>query len=263
LTDIRLHIHRYAHPGGVVGFAIKDLSTGKHIAVNGQMSFNPASVIKVPVMVEAFRQAELGKIDMDETMVMRQDNKLTGSGGLQFLPTGSTFTIHRLIFQMITDSDNTATNMLIKKLGAANINATMRELGLRNTVIKDATLLCKLPGCHNTSSPEDMLLLMDKMYRHELVSADVCDQMLGIMEAQHHRWGIPRHLPPTVKIANKPGSLDYVRNDVGIVYAGSHPYILSIFSKNLPSNRRGTLLVASISRSVFEKRTGQIIKARG
>ena len=252
--SITTQIDKYALPGGIVGVSIKDLTTGEYFSINGDVQFNPASVIKVPVMVEAFHQMALGRISMDEKLFLHQQNKIQGSGSIQYLPNGSVFTVKRLINLMITDSDNTATNMLICRLGTKNINQYMRKVGLRHTVLKDPTMFCKLPGKYNLTSPNDMLMLLEKMYKGELVSADASKQMLDIMKAQLHKWGIQRFLPASAIVANKTGSLDFVRNDIGIILDKKHPYILSIFSKQLPSNYYGSVLVGSISKVIFDRR---------
>ncbi|MDD5457296.1 MAG: class A beta-lactamase-related serine hydrolase [Candidatus Margulisbacteria bacterium] len=254
MKDINAQIDKYALPGGIVGIVIKDLTTGEYFSMNGNIIFNPASVIKVPVMVEAFHQVEKGKLSLDERLVLRQENKLVGSGSLQYFRCGKRFSVRRLIELMITDSDNTATNMLVNRLGMQNINEYMRRLGLRHTVIKDPTMFCKVEGQHNITSPVDMVILLEKMYKGTLVSKAASEDMLSIMKGQRHKWGIARFLPPTVTIANKTGSLDFVRNDVGIILDKDKPYVISIFSKHLPSNHYGSILVGSLSKVVYERR---------
>ena len=253
LKEMNIQIDKYALPGGIVGFSIKDLSTNEQFSSNGNQIFNPASVIKVPVMVEAFHQAAQGKLSLDEDLTLHQENKIPGSGSLQWSHAGNVFSIKRLIYLMITDSDNTATNMLIHRLGMGNINAYMHHIGLRHTVIKDPTLLVKKPGHFNLSTPNDMLSLLEKMYKGLLVNPDSSAAMLAIMKEQKHKWGISRFLPVSVVVANKTGSLDYVRNDIGIIYDGDKPYIVSIFSKHLPSNRYGSVMVGALSRVIFER----------
>lgn len=233
---------------------MKDLKTNEYFAINGNMSFNPASVIKLPVMIEAYHQIARGKLSLEEQIVLHQENKLPGSGSLQFLRNGTTYTVKRLIYLMICDSDNTATHMLISRLGMNPINRYMRWLGLKNTVLQDPTMLCKIPGKHNTSSPNDILILLEKMYQGQLVNAQASVEMLDIMKGQLHKWGIQRFLPPTAVVANKTGSVDFVRNDVGIVLDEQHPYALCIFSKQLPSNHSGSVMVGSISRAIYDKR---------
>lgn len=255
-------INQYANPKGVVGVAIKDLTTGEFFSMNGNVSFNPASVIKIPVMVEAYHQVSLGKISLEDRLVLKDKYKLTGSGSLQYFRTGNEFSIRRLIELMITDSDNTATYMLIDKLGMANINEFMKKIGLGQTCIKDPTMLSKDLSKQNSTTPENMLTILEKLYNGEIISKEFSEEMLAVMKRQRHKWGIARYLPKNVTIANKTGSLDYVRNDVGIVL-NDNPYIISIFSKNLPSNKDGSILVGTLSKEVFDNRRLYCLNSQG
>ncbi len=254
LAGIKQEINRYAMPSGVVGIAIKDLTSDESFSLNGNVPFNPASVIKIPVMIEAYHQDSLGIISLNDKMRLSNRFKLPGSGSLQYHQDGELFTVKRLIELMITDSDNTATFMLIDKLGIANINSYMRRCGVYKTIVKDPTMFNKEKGKHNITCPEDMLKLMDKMYNGKLVNAKASNEMLTVMKGQRHKWGIARFLP-NVTIANKTGSLDFVRNDVGIIYANNRPYIISIFSRELPSNRGGSVMVGALSKVVYDVRS--------
>jgi beta-lactamase class A len=255
IADINKQLERYAMPGGVVGMAIKDIQTGDSFSMNGGRSFNPASVIKIPVMIEAYNQMEQGRISFNTELTLEQHNKLPGAGSIQFFRNKSPFTVGRLIELMITDSDNTATAMLIEKLGMYRINATMKKVGMRKTVLRDWTMLNKLPGRHNVTSPEDMLMVMEKMYQGRLISKSASEAMLATMKRQRHKWGIARFLPPTTVIANKTGSLDFVRNDVGIIWQNDKPYIVSIFAEHLPSNHGGSVMVGALSKAIFDNRS--------
>lgn len=254
VADINKQLDRYALPSGVVGLSIKDIESGDSFSMNGNRSFNPASVIKIPVMIEAYNQIDQGRLSLGTELTLEQHHKLTGSGSIQFLRNKSTFTVERLMELMITDSDNTATAMLIERLGMYRINATMRKIGLKKTMLRDWTMLNKLPGRHNTTSPEDMLLVMEKMYKGDLISKSASEQMLATMKRQRHKWGIARFLPPSTVIANKTGSLDFVRNDVGIIWQNNKPYIVSIFGEHLPSNYGGSVMVGALSKAVFDNR---------
>ena len=253
IEDINKQIARYSQPNGIVGMSVKDLTTGQSFSLNSKHPFNPASVIKIPVMIEAFHQRAQGKIKFTDELTLEQRHKIPGCGNIQFFQNGSSFSIERLVDLMITDSDNTATFMLIEKLGKHKINSYMRRIGLRKTIIKDPSMLNKMANQHNTSSPEDMLKIMDKMYRGKLVSKKDSEEMLNIMKRQQHKWGIARFLPASTIIANKTGSVDFVRNDVGIIWKNNKPYIITIFSENLPDNHLGSVMVGALSKTVFDK----------
>ena len=235
---------------GVISVSFTDLTTNKHIGVQDDIKFNPASVIKVPVMVEVFRQVLDGRISLQDKLRMRRTDVIGGSGFLYTQKVGRTYTIRYLTEIMITHSDNTATKMLIDHLGARNINKTMRELGLKDTVIGSSNLL-RAEGL-NYSSPRDMNMLLAQIYHGNILSRDRCQEMMSIMTRQHHKWGIPKYLPGSLRIANKTGTLNYVKNDSGIVFFEGRPYVLSVFTTKKDPNAFGLMWVPQVSRIVYE-----------
>lgn len=235
---------------GIIGISYIDLTSGEYLSINGDHLFNPASVIKVPVMVEAFRQREMGLLNFSQRVTLRSSDKLWGSGSLYFARVGSTYTVRELIETMITHSDNTATKMLIRLLGMKNITGTMRNIGLKHTVLNTSMLL-KAEGL-NYTTPNDMATLMYQLYQLKVVSPQASLDMIGIMLRQQCRWGIPRFLPDTLKIANKTGSLNGVRNDTAIIFYKDKPYILSILTNQMKSNTYAKYLVSKISQYVYE-----------
>ncbi|MGE4169589.1 MAG: serine hydrolase [Candidatus Margulisiibacteriota bacterium] len=240
---------------GQIGVVYYDLTTGESISVHGGLLFNPASVIKVPVMVEVYKRVALGQLSLDNTRLsIKKKDRIWGSGQLYYEPLGKTYTIRQLVEVMITHSDNTATKMLIDYLGPRNINQTMRSLGLRNTIIGNSDLL-NADGL-NFSTPADMALLMRKLYAGEIFSPRFSQEMIQIMTRQTHKWGIPRFLPSNIRIANKTGSLTGIKNDVGIVYYNDEPYVLSIFT-NMRSDEQAKLLLRTLSKEIFKWKTAE------
>jgi beta-lactamase class A len=150
---------------------------------------------------------------------------------------------------MITESDNTATKILIDRLGRQNINKTIASLGLKNTYIGTAFLLDA--DNLNYSTPKDMALLLHKLYNLQVINPQASQRMLEVLIRQKHRWGIPKFLPQNIIIANKTGALSGVRNDAAIVFYKDKPYILSIFSNNVSSNLQGNYIVRTISWEIF------------
>lgn len=235
---------------GVIAVSFTDLTTNHHIGIQDDTKFNPASVIKVPVMVEVFRQVLDGRLSLQDKLRMTREDVIGGSGILFREQLGKSYTIRYLTEIMITHSDNTATKMLIDHLGAHNINRTMRELGLKDTVIGTSNLL-RAEGL-NYSSARDMNLLLTHIYRGNILTRGQCQEMVDIMARQHHKWGIPKYLPGGLRIANKTGTLNYVRNDAGIVFFEGRPYVLSVFTtKKDPKNFVATW-VPQVSRIVYE-----------
>lgn len=254
INDLNRQIKYFTRNAGEVGIAVKDLKSSEYFSINGDIEFNPASVIKVPIMAEAFHQKKLGIISFEDKIELKEENKMIGSGILPYYKSGTKFTIGFLIDMMITRSDNTATHMLINHLGMKNINNYMKAIGLKDTSVVDDTLLCKVPGKFNKTTPDDMLLLLEKMYNGELVSKEDSLEMIEVLKKQKYRWGIPRFLPSSSEVANKTGSLRGVRNDIGIVFTDTGAYAVIIFTRKMPSNVYAATLVSRISRVIYNTR---------
>ncbi len=232
-----------------VSVAYTDIFTGETLVINDTKRFNPASVIKVPVMIETYRQISQERFKFTDKLVLKPEYKVWGSGQLFYAKPGTEYTIRTLMENMIIHSDNTATKMLIDLVGMDNINQTMRSLGLTDTVVRTDNLI-NAEGL-NFSKPSDMNKLMYKLYKGEIVSKQASDDMIGIMLRQQHRWGIPRVLPPTVQVANKTGTLTGIRNDSGIILYKNAPYILTIFTRS-DSNQIAQNFVKKVSLDIYK-----------
>ncbi|GAB3254684.1 serine hydrolase [Larkinella harenae] len=189
-----------------------------------------ASVIKVPIMVETMEQVKVGKFDLEQTHVLQASEKTGGSGILKSYPDQSQLTNLEVLTLMMTHSDNTATNILIRALGMDNINQRMRSLNLPqsqlNRVMMD-TLAAK-QGRENRVTAREMNALLKKIYRKEVATPALCDQMIEILKANRDKNTFRRFLPQSAVIAHKTGELSYVRGDVGFFYVNK-PFLLSVF----------------------------------
>ncbi len=239
----------FTHPG-YISVSFVDLRTDRKVAVAEDRLYNPASVIKIPVMVEVYRQISVGKMTLDDQLVLRQADKLSGSGALQYHQVGNRYSVRQLLELMITQSDNTATRMLIESVGKENINATMRQMGLKNTVIRTSNLL-RAEGL-NFSTAGDMTILMAKIFKGTAINPEVSKEMLATLGRQQIKWGIPRFLPSYVKVANKTGTLAHIKNDTGIVLLETRPYVVSVFTSKAADRPFDTLWVAQLSRLIFD-----------
>jgi beta-lactamase class A len=230
-----------------------DLSTGYHVGYNAAAAMPAASTIKVPVMVEVFRQLEGGRFDMDRHVTLLASDKDYGSGDLCDEPVGSTFTVDVLLSKMIDISDNTATNMLIRLVGLRSINRTMAELGLQRT---------RLTGYVRTSSwsvrqalessPADMVHLLTMMAKRELVDDWSSNEMISILEDDQINTLLPEPLPQGIAVAHKTGSFFDTLNDVGIVY-GDTPYVIAVMTTHLPSLDMGRTFIRALSLMTFQQ----------
>ena len=228
-----------ALPGEVSVFG-QDLITGECWAYQADLPLVAASVIKLPILVEAFRQVRDGQASMEETFSIRPEQKMPSCGALTYLHDGLSVTFRDLCVLMIILSDNTATNLLIDRLGMDSVNQTIRALGLGQTTLRrklfDSEAAAR--GLENTITAREMGALLEKLFRGQCVSPQADEAMLNIMKDQRLNGKIPFFLHG-VKIAHKTGEDDGITHDVGIVYAG-HPLILCFASNhtNVPAFER-------------------------
>ena len=220
-----------ALPGEISVYG-RDLTTGEKWAYQADLPLVAASVIKLPILAEAFRQARDGLISMDETFFIRPEQKMPSCGALTYLHDGLAVTLRDLCVLMIILSDNTATNILIDRLGIENVNAFLREKGLEKTTLRRRLFDAEAAGrgLENTITAEEMGRLLEMLYRGECVSRSADAEMLGILRDQRLNGKIPFFLHD-LKIAHKTGEDDGISHDVGVVYAG-HPLILCFASNH-------------------------------
>jgi beta-lactamase class A len=247
----RLALASVSAPGRV-GIAIKDLSTGYSSGYNADASMPAASTIKIPVMVEVFRQMSIGNLTLAQTVGLMHTDKDYGSGDLCDARLGTRYSVKTLLWRMITDSDNTATNMLIRVVGRHQINVTMGELGLHHTKLGDYIRSSNSSIRYALrSSPRDMVSLLESMARDQLVDPWSSREMLGILLGQQHNSLLPQPLPEGLEIAHKTGSLHDTLNDVGVVYLDSEPYVIAVMTTNLPSLNSGRRFIRNVSRLAY------------
>lgn len=243
-----------------VGMAFIDLKSGWQRSVNGTEEFPTASVIKVAVMATAYHLAELGELDLNEKLTMKESDRLGGSGVLQWMKAGRSYTVWNLCRMMIVLSDNSATKMLVDRIGRAQINNFMQELELKTIILNDRTMLVEPPSTEvNVSSPLDMAYLLQRIKEAHGFSINSSKEMLKFMRNQRYRWGIWRGVGPGTVIADKTGNLEGILNDVGVVYTSSGNYILSVFTRNI-KKRPARLLINEISRITYEEYTGEKVQ---
>lgn len=241
------------HAPGHVAMEIKDIATGFISGVNSSASMPAASTIKIPVMVEVFRQLAEGTFDFNTLVTLRGSDKDWGSGSLCDHRAGSRYPVSELLTAMITVSDNTATNMLIRLVGRTNINRTMVSMGLEHTRLADY-IRTDGNGIRYSlrSSPADMVLLLEQMAKEQLIDEWSSREMVAILSGQRHNTLIPEPIPDDVQIAHKTGTLHDTLNDVGIVYAQSEPYVIAVMTTNLPSLAAGRRFIRGVSRIAYQ-----------
>ena len=230
-------IERLENISGDVSFYYKNLITGEVIKYNEEKPMLAASLIKLTILVECFNQIKKGIISKDETFITKADDKVPSCGALNYMRENLKVTLEDLYVLMIILSDNYATNMLIDKLGIDNINKTIKEMGLKNTILNRKMFdeeKAKL-GLENYISSEDIAYLLEKMYNKELIDEKSSEEMISILKNQRLNGKISfflQNLKPKVQIAHKTGEDTNITHDVGIVFA-KEPFILCFCGNNV------------------------------
>jgi len=235
-----------------IALDVLDLNTGYHAGFNAAKSMPAASTIKLPVMVEVFRQLQAGRFDLRHRVTLLASDKDSGSGDLCDARVGTTYPVSVLLEKMIDVSDNTATNMLIRLVGRRSINRAMNELGLDRTRLA-GDVRTDGWGIRQTlrTSPADLVRLLSLMARGELIDQWSSNEMIAILEADQYNTLLPEPLPDNVAIAHKTGSLFDTLNDAGIVFAGNAPYVIAVMTTALPSQDLGRSFIHTISRVTY------------
>jgi len=253
--------------GAEMGVSLLHIESGAEINLNADDSFPMASVLKIPVLCAAFRQMAGGAFTLDDRWELSYPLKNIGSGILTSMQDGVMPTVRDLLTLMIIISDNTATDMMMRRLGVAQIDALMQELGVGNIhmafdirgIFDDIfghevadpqryfgnwTKKREAPPANrdgyayrggpnnNAATPRDMTRLCAMIYRGEVVNRAACDGMLHILLQQQLNQRLPRFLPYGIPFAHKTGTLSGIRNDAGVLYATDNDHIaITVFSR--------------------------------
>lgn len=232
------------------GVFLVDLDTGGYVDLQGESSFPAASMIKVPILVAFFQDVDAGKIKLDEPLTLEPDVIATGSGELQYQKPGRQYTALEVATKMSAISDNTATNMIIKRLGGVQaLNQRFQSWGLTATTINN--LLPDLTGT-NVSTPKDLANVMSMVNQGQLLSVRSRDRLLNIMQATVNNSLIPKGLGPGATIAHKTGDIGSLVGDVGLVdMPNGKRYILVAMVKRPHNDGSASELIRNISRTVY------------
>lgn len=239
-----------AHFPGEAGVIIKDLDKGWEIAIDQNKIFPAASLLKVPIMAACFFAAEEGKLRLGEKILLRTVDKVPGSGVLKHTPSGRTFTVKELCELMIAESDNSATNMLIHRLGFDYLNSTFKRLALKDTSVnrKMMDFKSRRKEIENFTSARDIAALLNEMYNGSFMSTDVSLECLRFLKEQKIRDRIPAKLPPDVIVAHKTGLEKTVCHDAGIVFAPKGNFLICVLTEHNDKNsKRAKEFIAQVA----------------
>ena len=253
-------------PGAVVGVAYADLASGDTLHINSDSAFHAASTMKVPVMIELFRQAGNGGFSLGQGLMIvnRFASIVDGSGYSLDVGSDSDSSLYRLNGQrvrvdsllklMITRSSNLATNTLITLVGAERVTASMRALGagqimVRRGVEDQKAFDAKL---NNTTTARDLAIIMRAIEEGRAADASATRAMREILLAQEFNEKIPSGVPAGVRVAHKTGEITAHSHDAAIVYPpGRRPYILVVLTRGLSDGDQSSRLIGDISRMVY------------
>jgi beta-lactamase class A len=275
---------------GTLGVYIKHLETGEEAEINGDRVFPSASLRKIPIALEFYKQVDEGLMDPEEKVVVEEKDKVPGTGIIKELRPGLELSLRDLVRLMLILSDNTATSIIVDRIGRDNVNSTTQDLGLENTKLmvgareiifnligldhipmeektintfRERVLETKDGGTwslgtekNNTTTPKDMFRLLELIARKKAASIESCNEILMIMgRCQTGANRIPKYLPQReVEVAHKTGSLPGIRNDVGLVtFRGNgESYIIACLTQSARSNLEAEEAIASLSRDVYD-----------
>jgi beta-lactamase class A len=256
-------------PGKVTLYA-KNLDTGASFGIAPDEPVRTASTIKLPIMVECFFEVQRGALNWTERLKVTEDEKVSGTGVVRELSDGDELPIRDFMHLMIVVSDNTATNLILNRIGGNAVNRRMAQLGLTQTrvmrkILGDGKNLKPQPSGitdegskpenkkwgTGRSSPHEMVILLERLYRGELVSKAASEEMLAVLKNQQDHNCIGRDMKD-ISIASKSGSLDHLRSDVGIVYSKLGPIAMAITADDIPEinytpDNPADLLISSLS----------------
>lgn len=233
------------------GVFLLELDTNAYLDINGGASVPAASVIKIPVLIAFFQDVDAGKIRLDELLTMRKELMATGSGDMQYQAAGTQYSALETATKMITISDNTATNMLIARLGGLTaLNQRMKSWGLTATTLNH--LLPDLEGT-NTTSPKEMALLLARLSQGDLVSMRSRDRILEIMRQTENDSMLPQGLGEGVTIAHKTGTISSMLGDVGLIdLPNGKRYIAAVLVKRSANDEQAQTLIQQISQVSYQ-----------
>jgi len=269
---------------GKVAVAVKNLATGEGYTLNADEVMQTASLIKLAVMIEAYRQADAKKVDLAKTLTLTKDDKVPGSGVLtSHFSDGATFPLKDAIRLMIVFSDNTATNLVLDQIGIKNVNDTTKGFGLPETRINAKVF----KGSTTSVDPErtkkyslgsitanDGVKLLELIHTEKAASAESCKEMLGHLKACDDKSQLLRSLPSGTVVAHKSGMTNKVRTDAGIIFVPdpSHTPKEKEAKKTIPvavcvltnenederwaSDNAGQVTVGDIGRAVYDHYAG-------
>jgi beta-lactamase class A len=250
--------------GREVGLVLLPLDGRDAVMIEPDKGFHAASTMKVPVLIELFRQAEAGQLRLEDPLpIVNEFHSIVDGSVYQlkvgddsdaevYKAVGKTMTLRELCEAMITVSSNLAANLLIERLGVENIRATVVRLGGAGMDVRRGVEDQKAfdRGLNNTTTARGLAVLMQKLARGEAVSARADAEMVAILKRQKFNDAIPAGVPDGTPIAHKTGTITKIHHDAAIVY-GPRPYVLVLLVRGIQDEKESSALMAAISKEIW------------
>jgi len=265
--DLHARVQKLVDASGAeVAVAFETVDGRQSLSIDSDRSFHAASTMKVPVMIELFRQADAGTLSLDEPLLVKNEFHSIVDGSVfqlsvgddsdaeVYKAVGTTMTLRQLCEAMITVSSNFAANLLIERLGPKNIQATTDRLGATGMHVlrgvEDQQAFDS--GMNNTTTAEALEILLLKLAVGRAVSPKADAEMVAILKRQHFHDAIPAGLPDGTAVAHKTGNITKIHHDAAIVY-GKRPYVLVVLVRGIEDEKTSAALIAAISREIWNE----------
>lgn len=239
---------------GVIGVAIVDLTDQRAILKNADHVFPTASSIKIAILLELYRQEQNGKAKLNDVYTFDQKDLVDDSQIMAGLTPGVTKITNRDLAQfMVAVSDNAAANVLINRVGMQNVNGTLRGLGLTKTMLrrKMMDIAAARRGDENVSTPQEMGRLLGMIFDGKALNKELTDAFIKQLKTLKKDSWLSTDLPSEIEIADKPGSLQGIRTDSGIVFAKNRPFAISVMTSAVRDERAAERRIGEVAREAF------------
>lgn len=240
-----------ANLAGTAGIILYDQESGDEAAWNPDEVFLAASLIKLPILWHFFREAGAGRLDPDEPMTLAAADMTPGFGVLRSLQPGLVLRLRDLASLMIVVSDNTATNLLIDRLGIEPINGAIRDLGLAQTVLMRKMYDYRDPAKNNYTSPRDMVRMLQALAAGEGLQPAYQAEAMQMLLGQQCRNKLPSGLPRSARLAHKTGDQSQVEHDAGIFFGAQRTLVVVVMTKDLARNVDGVSLCRQVGEIAY------------
>jgi beta-lactamase class A len=265
LSPARAEVLQLIHESGAeVAVVFRTLDHKQEMMIEPDTPFHAASTMKIPVMIELFAEAQAGKLRLDDPLPVKNEfhsiidgsvyqlNAADDSDAEIYKSVGSSLTLRQLCEAMITHSSNLAANLLIERLGVANIQKTIARLGADGMVLLRGVEDSKAfqAGKNNTTTARALQILLEAIAENKAGDSESCREMMEILKRQTFNEAIPAGLPPRTVVAHKTGEITGIHHDAAIVMA-PRPFVLVILVKAINERDKSSALMAAITKAIY------------